>query len=403
MRAFKIFAPLVVLLVLWVWVFQAEGAFKGGPAGKAFDADFAMFFGAARVLETGGNPYDHALLYRTEKAYLAQQHLPILNNKAIVRVGNPPLFFWLLSPLTHFPFQPVAWIWSVFLYLVTVAGFVALLKYFGWLARFSPKLVIPLVMFVLAPQVVFGPFYGNGVGLAFAAIAFALVLGERYPIAAGALLSVAWLKPPPCLPIVLLLFLFHFRDRRRALIGFVGATAVLAALMIGVTGPERIPQWLHGLSGYSADINTSPDIASFSGIYVRLLPHHFRLFAQICSLSVAIILTTLAWHRYRSSRVPFLAVAWLWVFWFLAAPYAHFFDEILLAAPVLALLGAGGRWATSREAVWGVYCAMGSLLLLSAAPFNVQFLWLPLAVLMLCLFVAARKPERLRSVALGLA
>jgi len=388
---YALLAPLFFLLMLWIWLFYAEGAFRGGPSGKSFGADFAMFVGAAKILEAGGNPYDHAQLYRTEKSFLARQHLPILKDKAIVRVGNPPLFFWALAPLTGLPFQPVSWAWSIFLYLVSAAGFLALLRYLGWRGR---AVYFALALFLLAPQVVFGPFYGNGVGLVFAAIAFALVLSERHPTIAGALLTVAWLKPPPALPIVLLLFLFHFRDRKHALLGFSAGTAVLLSWMVGVTGLERVPLWLHGLTGYSQDINISPDIASFSGLYVRVVAHHVRLFAEACSVAVAMILTALAWYRYRdSTQVPFLAVAWLWFLWFLAAPYAHFFDEILLTIPLLVLFGTNGRWVTRREPAWALYCAMASLLLISASPFGIQLLWLPLVGCMLCLYVASRSRD----------
>jgi hypothetical protein len=392
LRVFRVLGPLFVLLLLWIWLFYAEGAFRGGPSGKSFGADFGMFMGAAKIVKDGGNPYDRTLLYRTEQQYLAQQHLPILKNKAIVRVGNPPLFFWALSPLTRIPFQPLSWAWTIFLYLMSAAGFLALLRYFGWRGRVAR--VAALLVFLLAPQVVFGPFYGNGVSLVFAAVAFALLLSDRHPILAGALLSVAWLKPPPALPVVLLIFLFHIRDRRSALLGFGAVTAVLAALMIGVTGVERVPQWIHGLTGYSQDINVSPDIASFSGLYVRNVAHGVRLFAEVCSLAVALILTVLAWHRYRSATpVPYLAVAWLWMFWFLAAPYAHFFDEVLLTVPILTLVGQNGEWITRREAAWGLSCALASLLLVSASPLGVQLLWLPLVVVMLCLYTAARSPR----------
>src|ERR1700716_66363 len=89
-KTYATLAPLVVLLILWLWLFRAEGAFKGGPNGESFGADFAMFYTAAQITTGGGNPYDPRLLYATERTFMAQQHLKITDKEAIVRVGNPP-------------------------------------------------------------------------------------------------------------------------------------------------------------------------------------------------------------------------------------------------------------------------------------------------------------------------
>ncbi len=121
-----------------------------------------------------------------------------------MRVGNPPLFFWALEPLPSRPFQPVALAGILVLYLLSIDGFMAALYRFGW-----KRYTLAALCFILMPQVVLGMFNGNVIGLVFAGIGLSLALAPRYPALAGALLSVAWLKPPVALPIVLLIAAFH--------------------------------------------------------------------------------------------------------------------------------------------------------------------------------------------------
>lgn len=391
LRLYGIVGSLVVLLTLWMWLFYAEGAFRGGPNGQSFGADYAMFITAARLIQAGDNPYDHTRLYNSERTYLNSQGIPILKKSAIVRVGNPPLLFFAMQPLTRFPFQASAWGWMVALYLLSGIAFVALLKSMGW-----KRLALPAFIFLAMPQSVFGAFYGNTVVLVFTGLCFALAFARRYPYLAGLCLTVAWLKPPTALPIALLIVLFHVEQRRRVATGFGVATVALMGIMLATCGVQSLPHWLHGLADYSADMGLSPDVASFAGMYVRSVPHSLRLVIEGFSLSVALIFTALAWHRYRSvSRVPPLAVGWLWVLWFLATPYAHFYDEVLLAFPLLLLAGIDGRWIVRSRPALAIFLALLSLVVISAAPFNVQLLWLPLVAIMLCLFTAAREPRYL--------
>ncbi|MGH2443883.1 MAG: glycosyltransferase family 87 protein [Chloroflexota bacterium] len=380
-----VLVPLVLVLVLWLWLFSAEGAFRGGPAGVAFGSDFAMFVGAAQILHDGGNPYNHQLLYATEKQYLASQHLKILKKRSVVRVGNPPLFFWALAPLSGRQFQPLSWLWSLFLYAVSGLGFLALLRYAGW-----KRWRLPLLLFLLMPQVVLGPFYGNVAPIVFAGIAGSLWLGRRHPVAAGALMTVAWLKPQIALPAVALIVLFHCPRRLRAIQGFAATSALLLVMTLITTGPSSVVQWTHGLFGYSRDVASSPDLASLAGLYVRVVRSPGRTGIEIALLAIAIAVTGVTWYRYRDqSEVPMLSVSWLWVLWFLATPYAHFYDEILLVIPLLALFGLDGRGVSRREAAAVLYLAFGCLLVISAVIGGVQMLWLPIAIMMVILYRAS--------------
>lgn len=396
---YTVLSPLFILLILWVYLFAAEGAFKGGPNGKTFGADWAMFMGAASMMRRGQNPYVHSALYRVEMQLLARQHLPILKHQETVRVGNPPLFFWALEPLAARPFQPVALGSILVLYLLSLAGFIAALYRFGW-----KRYTLAALCFMLMPQVVLGTFDGNVIGLVFAGIGLSLALAPRYPTLAGALLSVAWLKPPVALPIVLLIAAFHVARPARLVAGFSLITAGLFGLTLLTTGWSSIVNWMAGLVGYSQDMRTQPDVVSLAGLYVRWMPSLGRSALEALSLGLAIAITAVYWYRVRRhAPLDFARDAWLWVMWLLATPYAHFYDEMTLAIPIAALLGRHGCRLNQRLPTLALYLMFFSLLVLSWTPFQVYLLPLPLAGVAVCMLLMEHHPKHASSRSPGFA
>ncbi|HLJ68293.1 MAG TPA: glycosyltransferase family 87 protein [Chloroflexota bacterium] len=369
--------PLLVLLVLWLWLFAAEGAFKGGPNGSSFGADFAMFYTGSHVLASGQNLYDHTVLLQAEARWLAHDRLPIVSHREVVRVGNPPLFFWALGPLAALPFQSAAYIWLAFVYGVSLVGFLSLSRTFGWRRRALPALV-----FLAMPPVALGAFYGNVVALAFAATALALALERSHPLLAGMLLTLCWLKPPVALPVALLILAFG-HERTRLIAGFLAGSALTEFLTVIATGWSSTAAWLHGLGAYSNDIGLSPGIASLSGIYVRDTSGLVRTGISLIILAVAAAATLRVWRSGLPRRAGALTVPSLWIVWFLAAPYAHIFDEILLTAPVMVLIGRDAHLAVTRRGLSLLYAAFLSLAVIQAVIVGVQLLWVPVVWMLL--------------------
>lgn len=382
--------PLLVLLLLWVWLFYSEGAFKGGPGGKAFGADYAMFVSASQVLTGGGDPYDPNVLYQTERSLMYHDHVNMIKDseRAQVRVGNPPLLYWAMQPLIDAPFVPWALISLLVLYVLSAAGFIASLRYFGW-----RRIVLPTLVFLLMPQVMLGVFYGNVIGIVFAAIGLSLSLSRRHSLLAGAILSLAWLKPPVALPIVMLMVLFHVSQRMRFIAGFVAASGLLLAATVLTTGIHSLALWVHGLLRYSSDMAIQPDVISLTGLYVHWAPGTLRLGLEGAALVGALALTVHYWRQCRYGECTFLDVAPLWFVWILATPYAHFYDEIILAAPMLAYLGANGDRISLRLPAVSMYLLFFSLFVLTWAPMHVYLLPLPLLAIAACLMRARRDPR----------
>src|SRR5205823_6960325 len=103
-------------------------------------------------------------------------------------------------------------------------------------------------------------------------VAGALACARRRPLVAGALLSIAWLKPQVGLPAAFLVLLFATPAPARAWAAFIaGSVGVLAGSAL-FCGPASVVAWIGSLSGYSHQLSAQPDIASLSGLYTYSAP-----------------------------------------------------------------------------------------------------------------------------------
>lgn len=389
-RLYLALAPMVVLVVAWLWtVYVALVQFNPGPNGAGMGTDFAIFYSGAQVMRDGENPYDHRLLYQTESSFMRQEHLPMTREGHIVLAGNPPLFFWALQPLTRLPFQPAALGWIASMWVLSALGLLGALRYFGWRRR-----IIPCLLFLALPQVILGAYDGNVDGLVFAGIGGSLALLRRHPVAAGMVAALAWLKPQVALPVVLLMVLFHSAQWKRYAAGFLAATAGLSGLTAALAGPGSFGRWMGGLTGFSQATAVEPKLASLVGVYAQWAPSTVRLGLEVCLLLTAIVATAaMRWRTWRLGELTVLAVGWLWTWWMLATPFAHYYDEILLAVPLLALMGRDASRIGRALPLAALYMMFVSVFLLRWTPFHVQLLALPLLGVLICLARASAWPE----------
>lgn len=335
-----VLALLLMPLCLWCWYFFADAGTFHGRLGErgAYAADYTMYMSAAAAVEQGKNPYDHATLLRVEDSFLRARRLtPELIRPDTIRVGYPPLVFWAMQPLTHLPFQPLGIAWMVTLYLLAGLGVVCLLRFVGWRYR-----LLPALLFLLLPQVIKGAAYGNLTALVFAGVGISLIVSRRYPVPAGALLTVLWLKPQVGCAIFLLVMLFSVRDRRGVLAGFVAGSAAWLLLTVAAVGVPSLSLWIHGLTGYYRDVTEQPYLPSLTALYDSWAPIPLRLTLTGAAILLALAATALVARNGRA-RVSPVAVAGLWFLWFVVTPYVHLYDEVFLALPVLQCLGHDGR------------------------------------------------------------
>jgi Glycosyltransferase family 87 len=388
-RTVLILAPLLTLLLIWSGLLVAAGAFKGGPGSRAFGEDFNVYLSAAHILRSGGNPYDRNLVYRTETSLLHSQGLKVYEPRKLVRVGNPPLFFWILGPLTAIPFRLAVLFWVLLMYALAAAGMIGILIHFGWRHR-----VLPLIVLLSMPMVVHGSLYGEVTSVYFAALGVSLALSRRYPFVSGVVLSLAWLKPPIALPLALLIMLFHTSSTVRAAAGFALTSALGLILTLVTVGGGSLIQWERSLVAFSQDIAAQPGVVSLSGLYMNWTNSPARIALEAIAVAAALILTYMYWRQKRPVYGPHGAAVWLWPIWLLATPYAHYPDEMVLAIPVVALLEPNGMSIGYRIQAAILYLLGLSLWFTPWSVNGVQTAPLIPLLFLLCIALAARRSER---------
>jgi Glycosyltransferase family 87 len=386
---YLVLGPLCALLIAWLWtIFLVVSTYNRGPNGAGMGNDFAIYYAAAHVLDGGGNPYDHRLLYRAERDVMRHQGLPTTQESGIVLAGNPPLFFWALRPLASLPFQQAATVWLLSMYGLSALGFLALLRYFHWTGW-----LVPLCLFMAMPQVVLDAYDGNVIALALAAAGCAMALIRRHPLAAGAAWSLVLIKPQITLPLTLLVTLFHAPQRTRFLSGVAGCLAFLFVLTILTTGFGSLIAWFKAGLSFSDATAVEPKLAGLVGLYAEWAPTNLRLGFETLGVMIASLATFGIWLRTRGAETAdWTHVGWLWFVWLLATPFAHFYDEIILAIPVLGVMGANGWRVIQPVPTMLLYLLFASVFLLRWVPHSTQLLWLPLLVVCVLLFRSMLKP-----------
>jgi hypothetical protein len=236
------------------------------------------------------------------------------------------------------------------------------------------------------PPTFIGVVWGNNIPLCFAGLAGGLLCLRRRPFLAGLLFSIGWLKPTVVFPFVALLLLFCAPRWARVIAGIVAGTLVLLTGTLVTTGPSSLLAWSHALGGYSQSLGIQPQIVTLSAV-VQDAPVAERLALQVGLVAVLSAVTLLVWFAWRNSRpVPLVSIAPLWCAWFLALPYAHRDDEIMLTIPVLVMLLIPG--VPRRFGIVSAYLVFSCVILLGTPVVG----WEPLklAGVGVCSLLAAR-------------
>lgn len=379
---------LLLMLALWLWLFASTGAVQRGPTGQGLASDFAMFWTASRVLAIGQNPYSPAHLYAAERRLLAREGIRVLDNRPLVRVGNPPLFFWAMRPLAALPFRVAAVAWTIAMAFLSAVSLLALLRR----ARL-PRPGLALIVAVAMPATTLAVFYGGPNPLILAALSGALLVARRFPVAAGAITAVGLLKPELGVPLATLIAVFSSSSFRRFAAGAAAGAAALALLSLLAVGPEAMSWWLSALFGYTRDIGQQPNVASLVGLYARWAPLTWRIPLEVLQGFAALAATILARICRPHHTLPLASVAWLWFVWFLAAPYAHFPDLLLLAPAVIALLRPSRARGPNGRSLGMLYVLAGSVALYSAVIAGIQLLCLPVIAAGACAGLASIRQD----------
>lgn len=337
------------------------------PREPALGLDFLLFYGTALTVRRGYSPYDAP--HRGQ----VLRSLPLLSRPHQHMVaglyGNPPLFAWALTPLTHLPPIVAYVVWVAILVTATLISVLMLRRMFHPEAGEAyHKLPLYLLLFTLSPASMYAYFMGQLaplllLGATVSIMALRRVGRERhsyrYAALSGLLLNVVWLKPHLLLPIVLMIGLLL--PRRHALPwigGFLGGSALGTILSIELLGRTVFLSWAQGLAAFGRSFGVQPGVSSLAGLYQPALGPTWSTIVSGGLVVLWILFASQLVLYARRHRLMPGEDTWLRVIslalasWLLVVPYTHTPDMPLIALTLPALLGrAGERWADLRVRV----------------------------------------------------
>ncbi|HSO93746.1 MAG TPA: glycosyltransferase family 87 protein [Candidatus Dormibacteraeota bacterium] len=314
--------------------------------------DFRDFYAAATLVAHGGNPYDNTALAREQEAlYNLPGHRKPGDSAYYDALPYPqgPWVALAIVPSTALPWQAA--------YALYLAAALAALTVSAWtlvrLLGFTGRLVQAAVGAVLASPIAFiNLFQGQPVPFLLAAFVGAWTLQRRgRPLLAGVLLSIGWIKPHIGLPLVVVAALLEPASVRRLLVGFLGGTLALFGFA-AVIMPGALLDWPLAVLGQWSGTLQQADLASINAFYYPALSGALR---QLVLALVLIVAAGYCAWLFRHNRESLTRALTLLLLTFLAAPYAHSYDTLLLIPVLVAMVGprlAGWRDPAIEISLW---------------------------------------------------
>jgi hypothetical protein len=328
-------------------------------------SDFAPFYAGAVTDAHGGDPYVFADAWKTQKILFFPTGYS--GPPTVDALRNPPPFTLLLRAFTGLTQDQAYWPWVAIEFAACCLGIFAMLTTWPLRARFIAAATVSL-----SPVALWNIRVGQVSMLLALSFGLAVYLVHRgRPGIAGAVLSVGLVKPHLLLPLALVLFLAApDRARRLLALGFLAAVAAWVAVGVAFDGGMiryiHYLEWLTNLGGTGSPLADQGDIAAIPGLFYELLPS--PLSAIFTALGVAVgggLIVLLARNSAEAGmwgRTRLLGAGIVVCFAFL--PYEHTSDQILLALPLLLLIGPDGsgfRYLSVRIAAFA--CVLTPLVL----------------------------------------
>jgi hypothetical protein len=355
------------LLMVWSFMALTSLTIYGvllWPALPRIGADFKAFYTASQLIAAGGNPYNLNELRAMQNVVLNAGLSPGSPSfYPLDPVANPPLFYWLLRPLTLLPPSSAFVVWTLLALLMTVVAVGLATRRLG---RVAPGYLLlgPLWLIAL-PQSMVNLIMGQPDALFLLGLVGALLCLERErPAWAGLILGIGWVKPHVLLPIACALLLVE--RSWRGVGGLVLGSALGAAASMMWCGPASVA-WLHYLMvdrGTGLLFSAQPTLPSLLSSALGPLANPLGLAAF--ALVVGLLAANHSTFSDLWTRAGVIVCAWL-----VLAPYLHLNDDLLIAVPLLLLLitpRMPARGLLLGLAVVGLYSLPPSNLWLGTAP-----------------------------------
>lgn len=291
------------------------------PAGPPLGGDYVAFDTAAEAAAQGraADTYDPATFETLLKA------APPRRERYGLTWQYPPTFFFLILPLAFLPFVAGYAAWtggSALMYLLTLRQ-----------ARFDAATLFAVV----ASPITFQAAITGQNGFVTATLLFvAAYYPSRRPIIAG--LAAALLTTKPQLGL-LLPIAYLAGGCRHAFMVAAGGAALLAAATTVAFGPEIWPAFLQGVTGASDNLATArlplfKMATPFAAFRHAGAPAAIAASAALIMAAAAVAATAIVWRRTKDDDLRAMALIALTMF---AAPYAFYYELIILAGPCAVL------------------------------------------------------------------
>lgn len=332
-RAYSRLRWLIAAVLGWALLY----VFLYVPA-RGNGSDFQDFYAAAYADAHGIDLYNWPALWRAEQI-VYNGGVGHTRPFSFVPYGNPPPFALLLRPLTALPESAAYLLWACLILLTTAGG--AYLGLASWPRR---RRILATILIALSPAALFNVRLGQSSSLLVLGLGAAVwLLHRRRGAAAGAALTLGMVKPHLAIPLACIALCAAPREQRRsALLGFLAATAAWGALaVVADGGPGIFGRWWASIHDYLGSIRFQPDVASIPGIYYANAPEAMiGPLNSLCLLLAAaaiIVLARRAWGGEARARA--LLFGGGIAAYFALSPYVHTGDQVVLALPLLALIG----------------------------------------------------------------
>lgn len=321
----RLLALLNVAMVIWLLA-TAHGGVDAN--GFLLGSDFISFWTTGRMLVAHGDPYDAAAHIAAQRAYFASS-------------GGYTAFFY---PPSFLPFcWPLGWLWyfpALTAWLAaTGALYVAAVRVWWRDVPTRFPLWLPLIAFPAMPIVVT---HGQTSWLLAALLGTGVLMVRRQPLLAGLCLGLATVKPQFGLLVPLALL----ASREWKVTFVAGATALMLAGVSALAfGPELWAEWLTASARAQAAmadgaVGFGKMMSPFAALRLLGVP---VVAAYIVQGLVAAVLTALVvlfgWTKGWRPGLAALVLAGAP----LVTPFVLDYDMVLLAFPMLWLVGEGLR------------------------------------------------------------
>jgi Glycosyltransferase family 87 len=361
-----LFVSLFTAALQLVWVLRDQKA--------AANTDFVGFWAPAKLLVHHRNPYDPVATQALEKSvgYMPQKG---------VTIRSPPLALPLILPLGVLGIKWAAFIWSV-LILASVAATLELL----WAMHGRPPNKIYMLGWIF-PAVLCC--FGAGQISAFVLLGVAgfVYFHRKNSFVAGLCVTACAIKPHLLLPFGAVLLTWTLTQRAWRL--FLGASAAVAmSLAISLTFDPGV--WSH----YFAFLRSGPIGTEFIPVIGSLLRRAInwdQMWIQFLPAAVGVVWAIWYFRRNRENWDWRRHGSLLLLVSLLVAPYAWFFDEIIVLPAILHGMYTSAHRQRAVITFLAISCVALIEMLAGAPLYSREYMWTSTA--WLCWYVLETRTD----------